>query len=55
VRGAFEDEAGAYAEGSWLRMPEGGSHAPRSSEGCTLYVKTGGLAGLASEAGGDAE
>jgi len=41
--GDFEDEAGRYPIGSWLRMPAGASHAPRSNGGCELYVKRGGL------------
>ncbi len=46
LEGGFEDEADGYAAGSWLRLPAGGSHAPRTREGCVLYVKRGGLAGL---------
>lgn len=46
--GAFEDEAGTYRSGAWLRLPVGSCHRPRSPDGCTLYVKRGGLPGLAS-------
>ena len=41
--GSFADEAGAYSQGWWLRLPAGGRHRPRSEPGCTLYVKRGGL------------
>lgn len=44
--GAFEDEGGKYGPGSWLRFPRGAKHHPRTESGCTLYVKTGGLAYL---------
>jgi anti-sigma factor ChrR (cupin superfamily) len=43
VEGAFEDEAGAYGPGCWLRLPAGAEHHPRAADGCTLYVKTAGL------------
>ncbi|MEL7375185.1 MAG: cupin domain-containing protein [Pseudomonadota bacterium] len=43
ISGAFEDEAGRYEAGTWLRLPEDQSHMPRSAAGCTLYVKRGGL------------
>lgn len=46
IDGAFEDDAGRYTAGSWLRLPEGGSHRPRTARGCTLYIKEGGLAYL---------
>lgn len=46
IEGGFEDEAGHYDAGSWLRLPAGATHAPRSADGCTLYVKEGGLAYL---------
>jgi len=42
--GAFADESGEHARGTWLRFPVGAKHHPRASAaGCTLYVKTGGL------------
>jgi anti-sigma factor ChrR (cupin superfamily) len=50
LEGAFADEAGAYASGCWLRLPAGAKHHPRSEGGCTLYVKTGGLAYLRAAA-----
>jgi anti-sigma factor ChrR (cupin superfamily) len=40
--GAFSDETGSHAKGSWLRFPVGGAHTPRSPAGCTLYIKRGG-------------
>ena len=43
VSGKFRDEAGDYRAGSWLRMPSGQSHEPRTDEGCTLYIKEGGF------------
>jgi len=43
LEGEFADEAGTYAAGSWLRLPVGAEHHPRSARGCTLYVKRSGL------------
>lgn len=44
LEGAFADESGEHARGAWLRFPFGASHHARAShEGCTLYLKTGGL------------
>jgi anti-sigma factor ChrR (cupin superfamily) len=48
--GGFADEAGAYSEGYWLRLPAGCVHHPRSERGCTLYVKRAGLPYLKSAA-----
>jgi len=48
--GALEDEAGRHGPLSWLRVPAGLAHTARSPQGCTLYVKRGGFAYLASEA-----
>ena len=42
--GAFEDEAGRYPKGTWLRLPAGADQAASSAEGCRLYVKEGHLA-----------
>jgi len=39
ISGMFEDEKGLYPAGSYFRNPPGSSHAPRSSEGCVLWVK----------------
>ena len=41
--GVFEDEAGRYPAGTWLRNPAGSVHTPFSTAGCTIYVKTGHL------------
>jgi len=41
--GEFADEHGSYGPGTWLRLPVGFEHEPRSEAGCTLYVKRGGL------------
>ncbi len=37
--GVFSDENGDYPAGSYIRNPNGSSHAPHSKEGCTLLVK----------------
>lgn len=37
--GVFSDDTGDHPAGSYLRNPEGFRHAPRSAEGCTLFVK----------------
>lgn len=47
--GEFEDEAGVYPAGTWLRIPAGGAHAPVSPRGCELYVKEAGLRYLRSQ------
>lgn len=43
LEGIFEDEAGVYPAGTWLRNPAGSVHTPFSREGCLIYVKTGHL------------
>lgn len=43
ISGELEDELGRYPKGTWLRMPAGSSHRPRSLGGCLLYVKSGGF------------
>ncbi len=43
MEGSFEDEQGQYGPGSWLRLPPGSQHTPRTENGCTLYIKTGEL------------
>jgi anti-sigma factor ChrR (cupin superfamily) len=48
IEGALEDDRGRYEVGTWLRLPDGARHAPRSGEGCLLYVKTGGVVQLRS-------
>ena len=37
--GVFEDEHGRYPTGSYVRNPPGSEHAPRSSEGCIIFVR----------------
>lgn len=39
LSGAFADERGEHPAGTYLRNPPGSSHAPRSAQGCTLFVK----------------
>lgn len=48
LQGELTDEAGTYAQGSWLRLPMDSAHHPRSDGGCTLYVKRSGLPYLRS-------
>lgn len=43
MAGSLADGQGTYAQGSWLRFPDGSRHRPFSDEGCLLYVKTGHL------------
>lgn len=43
VAGLLEDEHGQYPAGSWVRSPHLSQHAPFSTEGCLIYVKTGHL------------
>jgi anti-sigma factor ChrR (cupin superfamily) len=43
ISGTFQDEHGNYPAGSWLRSPHQSEHAPFSTEGCLIYVKTGHL------------
>jgi anti-sigma factor ChrR (cupin superfamily) len=44
--GELEDDDGRYGKLSWLRLPPGSSHRPRTKSGCLLYVKTGALPAL---------
>jgi anti-sigma factor ChrR (cupin superfamily) len=41
--GSFGDAQGAFARGTWLRLPPGTSHSPSTHEGCVLYIKEGGF------------
>jgi anti-sigma factor ChrR (cupin superfamily) len=50
LEGVFEDEHGAYPAGTWMRSPHLSTHHPFSTNGCTIWVKTGHLAPLAGEA-----
>lgn len=43
IDGVFEDEHGRYPAGTWLRNPHMSQHQPFSTEGCTIFVKTGHL------------
>lgn len=44
LEGSFADEDGSYPAGTWIRNPPGSAHAPRSEDGCLLWIKTGHLA-----------
>lgn len=46
LEGVFEDEWGAYPQGTWLRSPHGSRHTPFSRQGCMIYVKTGHLSSV---------
>ena len=48
IDGEFEDEDGTYPAGAWLRIPPGIEHTPRTTQGCELYVKEGGIPYLRS-------
>ena len=48
IDGTFQDDEGRYRAGGWLRLPPGSSHQPRTVQGCTVYLKVGGVAGLRS-------
>ena len=39
VEGVFGDETGDFPAGSYVRNPRGTAHAPRTKEGCTIFVK----------------
>jgi anti-sigma factor ChrR (cupin superfamily) len=39
IDGVFSDEAGDYPAGSFILNPEGFSHTPSSTSGCTLFMK----------------
>jgi hypothetical protein len=43
LEGIFSDESGDYGPGSYIKNASGSMHAPRSAEGCTLFVKLGHL------------
>ena len=45
LEGAFENDAGHYVTGSWMRVPAGEALALQSEAGGTVYVKSGHLAG----------
>ncbi len=50
IDGVFYDEHGRYPSGSWLRSPHMSVHTPYSTEGCTIFVKTGHLSALSLDA-----
>lgn len=39
LEGVFSDQTGNYRAGTYFRNPTGFLHAPRSDEGCVLFVK----------------
>ncbi len=41
--GVFEDEHGHYPKGTWIRSQHASIHTPFSTDGCTIWVKTGHL------------
>jgi len=41
LEGSFSDADGSYGAGSWIRLPAGSRHQPRSAKGCVLWVKSG--------------
>jgi len=43
LEGAFSDENGDYPAGTYMMNPPGSSRAPRSDDGCVLFVKLGHL------------
>ena len=49
VEGSFRDGDGEYPQHSWLRLPPGATHNPRTEDGCTLYIKTGGFTYLRAD------
>lgn len=49
LEGVFSDEHGDWPAGTYLLNPEGFRHAPRSREGCRLFVKLRQFAGLDRE------
>ncbi len=39
LEGVFQDEHGDYPRGSYVRNPPQSRHTPRSTDGCTIFVK----------------
>ncbi|OIR09583.1 ChrR cupin-like domain protein [mine drainage metagenome] len=39
LEGVYEDDAGSYTAGTYIKNPPGLSHATGSESGCTLFVK----------------
>ena len=48
IEGEYEDAEGRHGRLSWLRLPPGDSLEATSQEGCTIYLKTGGVRALRS-------
>ena len=46
LEGEFSDAHGTYGPGCWLRLPVGARQEALSRDGCTLFLKTGGVAEL---------
>lgn len=44
--GSFVESGEAFGTGCWLRLPRNSPFAPSTSDGCTVYIKEGGLAYL---------
>jgi anti-sigma factor ChrR (cupin superfamily) len=43
LSGILSDEFGDYPAGTWIRSPSGSRHAPYSTHGCRIWIKTGHL------------
>lgn len=41
LEGSLEDGGRTWGAGTWVRHAPGSAHAPRSREGCLLYVRLG--------------
>ena len=39
LEGVFSDQAGEHGPGTYVRNPDGSSHAPWSEDGCVIFVK----------------
>lgn len=39
LEGVFQDETGDFCAGTYVRNPPGSGHAPRTKDGCTIFVK----------------
>ncbi|HKZ73896.1 MAG TPA: cupin domain-containing protein [Steroidobacteraceae bacterium] len=48
LEGELTDEDGTWRTGTWLRVPPGSRQRGSAPRGCTLYIKEGGFAYLAS-------
>ncbi len=52
LEGELADELGRYGPRTWLRLPAGATHRPRTERGCTFYAKYAGLPGLRASIAG---